>query len=486
MQGLTTEKQENNDFNELINKKDFIILSDTWTSANSAVDYSNYCKIHCYRKYIHKRAKRGSGGIIIYYRESMEKGVKLIKKSVDGVVWVKLDKAFFGFERDIYMCCVYIPPEGSPMHGLLCEDIFESIYSDIIHFKDYGNVMLLGDWNCRTANKSDMVSLDCALPVEDTDDYENDTYIPRYSQDTRCNTWGNCLLDLCKTSGIRIVNGRSGKDMGVGKFTCVTDKGESVVDYLIVEDDMFDVIKSFEVYDLTEFSDHVPVYFSIDSSCSFAERDNHQQTSYKWNDAYCEQFKLLVTANMDFDNIFQAFSDTDLKQTPERVIDDVVNAFNLTLSELGSTFFKQERNTKKSGRYNNSGKCMSKEWFGKECHEAKGFYLQALSLYNENRTPYTRNDLLDAKKRYKLCTRKYKRRFLIERSQKIKHLRARNPREFWRLFRKQKPVHGGNIKPDEFADFFRNLANEHTSANDDIESFVDQYENDVLIQYSLN
>ena len=55
----------------------------------------------------------------------------------------------------------------------------------------------------------------------------------RVSQDKVVNEHGNYLLNFCKASGLRIINGRIGNDGGIGKFTCVTENGCSVVDYVL-------------------------------------------------------------------------------------------------------------------------------------------------------------------------------------------------------------------------------------------------------------
>lgn len=42
------------------------------------------------------------------------------------------------------------------------------------------------------------------------------------SCDKQMNFIGTKLLDLCKTTGDKVVNGRTGKDRSTGKFTCMT------------------------------------------------------------------------------------------------------------------------------------------------------------------------------------------------------------------------------------------------------------------------
>jgi len=65
-----------------------------------------------------KKAKRGSGGLILcYYRKEIMDGIEFINnlEHIDHL-WVKLDKNFFGFPKDVYVCSVYVTPESSTLN----------------------------------------------------------------------------------------------------------------------------------------------------------------------------------------------------------------------------------------------------------------------------------------------------------------------------------------------------------------------------------
>lgn len=96
----------------------------------------------------------------------------------------------------------------------------------------------------------------CEVPVDN---------LPiRSSYDSHCNAFGNRLLTLCKENGVFIVNGRKEQ----GKFTCFNNTSSkiaaSVVDYVIVNFNIFELISYFEILDINEFSDHCPVKFSLE------------------------------------------------------------------------------------------------------------------------------------------------------------------------------------------------------------------------------
>ena len=49
---------------------------------------------------------------------------------------------------------------------------------------------------------------------------------------------------MCKAVSLRIVNGRLCNDKSIGKVTCYTHNGESVVDYLLTSQANFNLISN--------------------------------------------------------------------------------------------------------------------------------------------------------------------------------------------------------------------------------------------------
>lgn len=143
----------------------------------------------------------------------------------------KLDKHFFNNDNDIYFSAVYIWIDNSPIANLFDADLFTSLEEESYHYQSLGIVMIAGDFNARTACKSDGIICDLYIPDIDSEDYIIDTPLQRYSMDSGSNSFGNKLLDMCKGTGLKIANGRLGSDFGLGKYTCFTRNGSSVIDY---------------------------------------------------------------------------------------------------------------------------------------------------------------------------------------------------------------------------------------------------------------
>ena len=129
---------------------------------------------------------------------------------------------------------------------------------------------IIGDLNCRVGLRADYIVLDEQIvDISDTD-YVPDTPSVRISDDKFSNTQrtqGTKLLDLRKATGSRIANGRVGEDAKSGSFTYTcTYVGSSVIDYLLIRQCRFPLIKTFKVKEFDMFSDHAPLYIEI--SCS--------------------------------------------------------------------------------------------------------------------------------------------------------------------------------------------------------------------------
>ena len=109
--------------------------------------------------------------------------------------------------RDVYICAVYIPPETFKYFN---HDLLEDLAENILSFSVMGHLILMGDFNARTATENDFVP------------QEGNTFVPLCTQkyldepkrrfsflNNIINNHGKWLLDLCRTLDLRILNGRS-------------------------------------------------------------------------------------------------------------------------------------------------------------------------------------------------------------------------------------------------------------------------------------
>ena len=115
------------------------------------------------------------------------------------------------------LCLTYNVPQGSCREYLIENSVFESILDDMLNFNELYEksceFFICGDFNARTGERPDFVlndNINSCLEDILPDDYVQDEYLPRCNSDKTVNENGNMLLDFCKMSGLRILNGRVG------------------------------------------------------------------------------------------------------------------------------------------------------------------------------------------------------------------------------------------------------------------------------------
>ena len=167
---------------------------------------------------------------------------------------------FFNLKKDIYLAAVYVSPENSSCNVPDVNSVYAHLLSDIEKYCKLGDIMVQGDFNAYTNTSPDYVSFDeSKQPYVDDDYYVEDSIMPRNNLDPkRINNSGRCLLDLCKETSLRILNGRTIGDLH-GKQSCITYNGCSLVDYTLVSSDLLRLVGYFEIHDLTSLSNHCPI-----------------------------------------------------------------------------------------------------------------------------------------------------------------------------------------------------------------------------------
>ena len=127
-------------FNDLM-KYDISIISETWGCKHPIfLSGYNFYKINP-NKYKKIKSGRSSGGIIVFYRKSLQNKLILIK-STKHYLWMKLN--------DLFICTVCIPPENSSYFE---DDILSNIHNDMLQFQaENSKFVMVGDFNARTSN----------------------------------------------------------------------------------------------------------------------------------------------------------------------------------------------------------------------------------------------------------------------------------------------------------------------------------------------
>ena len=217
-------------------------------------------------------------------------------ESEDDMLWLRLDGKLFSLENDLCVGLSYIMPGRSGRFNSIEHNLFDRLaeYIAVIHNHTNGQytILLSGDFNSRTSVNPDYIDFGTSgeflsLP----DDYTAGRVRPHVLQDSgHTNNNGIALLELCKQTGLRVLNGRCDQDAGIGKYSFVGSRGCSLVDYVLAPEPIFDFITSFKVHDPNSLSDHCLIEYMFENTCTLGKRDAHStdvngspvNCKYKW------------------------------------------------------------------------------------------------------------------------------------------------------------------------------------------------------------
>ena len=150
--GLTEDKLSEDIVGKFLKQFDLILLTETWTNEKGAFELEGLTFCNYPMKNKHLNAKRDSGGLGVFIRDSIKNGVVLGKNRHDVIGWLTLKSDYFGFKNDLHVANIYIVPQGS-VH--MRDDVFALLYEDVAHIPSHANVLLCGDYNAHRNTLSD-------------------------------------------------------------------------------------------------------------------------------------------------------------------------------------------------------------------------------------------------------------------------------------------------------------------------------------------
>lgn len=241
VQGLFTKrtnKLKSQCLNDILINNDIVMFTETWTDQFSELHVEGFEYFVLHRTLVKTTSKRNSGGIIIYVKNELVCDDTLFFTCQDDIIWVKIAASKLNIDKDVMVGLCYVLPDDSSRQSVVENCIFDRLIDSVINVENIckGNCYyaVFGDYNSRTSTLPDFVANDNGMYMTMLpDDYTDDSEFQRRSQDQgHVNNNGLLLLDLCKQTGLRILNGRVGQDSLLGKYTFVNSRGCSVIDYV--------------------------------------------------------------------------------------------------------------------------------------------------------------------------------------------------------------------------------------------------------------
>ena len=421
------------------------------------------------------------GGMLIFIRKSMEKGIKIGKNYDKDTFEITLLKNFFVIRQDIRILFTYASPINSGYTKSRAVNILDKIETDVV---DGGrNYIVMGDLNGRTKLGDDFVkdNFDKHSPIN-IPYYEKDTHLERSNSDTHpIDQQGRKILDLCKTSAYRILNGRTRGDMegNFTRFPVNLCENPSVIDYSLCNVDLLTEIHSFTVLPFVGLSDHCCIALNIRAKVKPAdinlispnENDTTIQTN-KYEYSYDKRKKQIYEQNLAKDRNIDIL-DTSLRQgeiNTETIDKNISDLNEIMMAAARKTFplkkIKNSKNVKKEIR-----RKKTQGWFTKECSARRKVFRKYSRLMSK--TPFNRESLhlfVKARAAYKQTCRKAERAYRQSLTKQLMDVGRNDPKTFWNIINKmnnwgkQQTDPSENISPKTWSKYFKELLNQNTES----------------------
>ncbi|CAG2219500.1 unnamed protein product [Mytilus edulis] len=405
------------------------------------------------------------GGLAVLVKKNIKPYVKILKNTCTDIMWIKLEKDFFGFQKDLYMCVVYNPPSMSSYTQGLDRDITECLEQETAKYMKMGNVLLCGDFNARIANSPDYILNDDQSYLPLFDNYPIDKQIlKRQSSDTTIDSRGKSLLDLCILNQLRILNGRVLGDV-FGKYTCYTPNGSSVVDYVMVSESILDQILYFYVHNFMPTISDCHCILEWEMSSKFTVDDNDcninmfdKSPNFIWSDESPTNFQTALLLP-DIQTQIDTFNKSIIKESQSSVDE--------AAAELSHIFLSAATNSLKRNKLRNK-KIKTKKWFDGDLYHLRNKLISYGKIYSKfPYDPLVRGHYYKLNKQYsKLRKFKYKeyKKSLVE---QLQNLHDDNPKSYWKLINDLKnndnKDHSSAVAPSVWVSHFNGLYQLHES-----------------------
>ena len=461
MQGLKKFEDDDN-FLNYCRKYEIIAMYETWQ--RNINDFSSflegYINFDCLRP-SKRTAQRGSGGVTVFVKDLLvnKNIIKRICDEMTECIVLLLNGDFFEVINDIILIFTYVAPERSPIYSPENDDGIVILNEKLTNIKSsYPNaeIILAGDLNARTKDFLDYIPYDDLDFIFGETDYPGDTLsLDRNSKDANTyNKFGLSLIDLCCEHDIHMLNGHISDDVE-GNFTCISNEGRSLVDYIIASSSLFDKFSYFCI-DTHDFSDHFPVTCTLRLQQSFNEGtfitfDNDAETSnwgkFKWKESLKQDFLDKFRAKyVDFKNMIQ-FNQNNVHVT--QYLKSFVNVFQQAGDPMKIKFSKHGSNKVETAQ---------PEWWDQSCSLQKSKKFKALRKF---RTTDSEGDFQQYKaerNHFKSLCKVKKKEFQKKRRSVL--IEARNrPKDFWKTIKANNKVstRKTEISNSDWVNYFRTL-----------------------------
>ena len=156
-----------------------------------------------------------------------------------------------------------MPPCNSTYGNANGKEILQKLEKHIDFFSCKGKVIICGYFNAGVGELTDCLEKEEESHVPLPNDGNYEFILPRISCDNKTtNQYGEWLIDLCSDNQMYILNGRTLGDF-MGKITCHTPRGSSVIDYFISSRSLSNTIFNMYVHDVSLLLEHCAISMKL-------------------------------------------------------------------------------------------------------------------------------------------------------------------------------------------------------------------------------
>ena len=299
---------------------------------------------------------------------------------------------------------------------------------------------------------------------------------------------GTYLIDFCKLTGMRIMNGRVGEDAVVGKYTCVKENGCSVVDYVLCRPDMIPYFNTFLVGDPNICTDHCAISFSLgnlnvkvdelaNDSCEFVEY------TYKWDNDKKDMYINTLSSDIVKDKLTSVTVDLQFVQCPDDIDTNLDSFYSIIDGVCGPIFRKTVRNGDRSDK-NLNMHSKQDTWYDCKCKEKQKEFYKSLNSYRREKSNLNRQNMVRKRSEYKTLIRNQKYAYDKLQTRKLESMRFKNAKEYWKMLKGVScPKKSNNLNASNFTEYFKAINDPESNfyqPDDDIIYFNERYLNGEL------
>ena len=454
------QKIELDEIRNMLNCYDIIFLYETMKLDTFDPQIEGYRYFHYQRKYKHPKARRPSGGIAVLIKSDIfdSKSVS-IEKANEHVIWLKITRS----THEIFIGGTYIPPEGSMtyLHNKHGIDVINELREDLANYLERTPfVAICGDFNSRTGEMKDFeefVNGKNSSIISDTVYVTGRTPIIQGNWNTKCrlnkdskvNAFGKDLINLCRASGIRIMNGFY-DGSNTDKYTCLTPMGQSTVDYLLCSESTYNYLENLTIMDKLAESDHTPLSFTLNFSLMSKIRDSSQirplkkTFKYIFDKSKTDQY----LRNFESDNaqwvLYKLCCEIELDLDTDVIISTVYQYFT---NNIQLTFKKKNSKSSKNTFPTN-------QWFDCECKNHRKS-LNIFARQNDLSTELNKITYRKMHKDYKRIVQKKKRQFQDKNRKELENLIGKNQAECWKQWNRLKSTGKNQVNCPDLGTFHK-------------------------------